>query len=431
MVMVTFTGDSLEKNSASLDTLKSDIDEGLVGGVTYFVWSNNLQTPAQITHLSKQLQQRSSIPLLIATDQEGGRVARLGKNNGFAVTKTAYQLGTILNQESKTREQSSTMAGWLSQCGINTNFAPVADVNVNPKSPAIGALERSFSAHADSVTLHAEWFCDEMHKKNIFTAVKHFPGHGSAATDSHLGFTDITSTWSNNELIPFQSLINQHSADMVMMGHLFNRNIDSVYPASLSSEAIISLLRNQLGFNGVVITDAMSMKAITDNFGFSESIVLAVNAGVDLLLYTTNLDSLNRSLARTIVSLIEQKVNDGAISITRINDAYQHIMTLKNKLNTTYVQTSPQHIPENFSVGSYPNPFNGIVTMQFILPQKMFVDVTVYDMLGRKVEQLFHEEAPSGKNYLRWNAQQYPSGIYFAQFQTPYKVFTQKLVYVK
>lgn len=429
--MVTFTGDSLEKNSASLDTLKSDIAEGLIGGVTYFTWSNNLQSPAQIKNLSKQLQQRSSIPLLIAVDQEGGRVARLSKSNGFASTQSAYQLGTVINKETKTREQASLMAGWLSQSGINTNFAPVADINVNPNSPAIGALDRSFSSNADSVVLHTTWFCDEMHKKNIFTASKHFPGHGSAKSDSHLGFTDITATWADSELIPFQSLINQHSVDMVMTGHLFNRTIDSVYPASLSASAVTSLLRNQMKFNGVVITDAMGMCAITNNYGFAESIVLAVNAGVDILLYTTNLDSLNRSLARTIVSLIEEKVAGGEISITRINDAYQHIMTLKNKLTPAAVQSSQHQVPAQYSLGSYPNPFNGAVTIQFSLPRVMEVRVTIYDMLGRKVEEILNEEVSSGKNYIRWNAQPYPSGIYFAQLQIDGHLFTQKLVYIK
>ena len=160
MIIVTFTGDSLEKRTASLDTLKNDLADGLIGGVTYYTWSNNLKNPAQITRLSGQLQQNTKIPLFIATDQEGGNVARLSASNGFKSSKTAYQLGTIINKEDSTRAQASLMAGWLQQSGINTDFAPDADVDVNPTSPAIGALGRSFSPNPDSVADHVGWFIE-------------------------------------------------------------------------------------------------------------------------------------------------------------------------------------------------------------------------------------------------------------------------------
>ena len=247
MIIVTFTGDSLEKRTASIDTLKNDIADGLIGGVTYYTWSNNVKNPAQITRLSGQLQQSTKIPLLITIDQEGGNVARLSASNGFKSTKTAYQLGTIINKEDSTRAQASMMAGWLKQSGINTDYAPDADVNVNPSSPAIGALGRSFSSKPDSVAAHVGWFIDEMHRKNIVTTVKHFPGHGSATSDSHLGFTDISTTWTTQELIPFQSVISNRTADIVMMGHLYNRSLDSLYPASLSYNVVTNILRKQLG----------------------------------------------------------------------------------------------------------------------------------------------------------------------------------------
>ena len=177
MIIVTFTGDSLEKRTASLDTLKNDLADGLIGGVTYYTWSNNLKNPAQITRLLGQLQQNAKVPLLIATDQEGGNVARLSASNGFNSSKTAYQLGTVINKEDSTRAQASMMAGWLRQSGINTDYAPDADVNVNPLSPAIGALGQLFSSKPDSVAAHVGWFIDEMHKKNIISTLKHFPGH--------------------------------------------------------------------------------------------------------------------------------------------------------------------------------------------------------------------------------------------------------------
>jgi beta-N-acetylhexosaminidase len=431
MVMVTFTGDSLEEHSASMDTLKSDLSEGLIGGVTYFTWAKNLTNPKQITRLSQQLQQRAGVPLLIATDQEGGKVARLSAANGFANTQTAYQLGTVVNLESATRAQASLMAGWLLDSGINTDFAPDADVDVNPVSPAIGALDRSFSAKPDSVALHTGWFIDELHKKHVLATAKHFPGHGSASTDSHAGFTDITTSWSSKELIPFQTMIDQHSADIIMIGHLFNKTIDSVYPASLSYNAITQMLRKQMGFKGVVITDAMSMGAITNNFGFSESIVHAVNAGVDLLLYTTNLDSINHSLARSIVTLIEQKVNDHTISLSTIDSAYQRIMTLKQRFISTYAANTPLSVPTNHELISYPNPFNPATTLRFTLAERSHVELAIYDVLGREVDRLLDEEMHPGTFTLRWDAGRHASGVYYARLIASGTVVTQRLVYLR
>ena len=148
-----------------------------------------------------------------------------------------------------------------------------------------------------------------MHKKNIISTLKHFPGHGSATTDSHLGFTDISTTWTTQELIPFQSVISNRTGDIVMMGHLFNKSLDSLYPASLSYNVVTNLLRQQLGFDGVIITDAMNMGAITQNYGFEQSIILAVKAGVNLLLYPMNFDSLNKISCPYIVGSLKKTYN--------------------------------------------------------------------------------------------------------------------------
>ena len=433
MIIVTFTGDSLGKRTASLDTLKSDLAEGLIGGVTYYTWSNNLKNPAQISLLSSQLQQNAKIPLLIATDQEGGSVARLGASNGFQSSKTAYQLGTIINKEDSTRAQASMMAGWLRQNGINTDYAPDADVNVNPTSPAIGALGRSFSSKPDSVAAHVGWFIDEMHKKNIMTTVKHFPGHGSATTDSHLGFTDISTSWTTQELIPFQSVISNRTADIVMMGHLFNRSLDSIYPASLSYNVVTNILRKQLGFDGIIITDAMNMGAITQNYGFEQSIVLAVKAGVNLLLYPMNFDSLNRSLARTIVGLIEKNVQSGIIPQSCIDDSYTRIMNLKMKyLGVTAVHlANTMSLPKDITLKNYPNPFNAETILQYELPQSERIQLRIYDLLGREVSVLKDEDARQGTYTVRWNPSSLSSGVYIAVLTTRTSIVKQKLVLMK
>ncbi len=223
MVMVTFVGDSLEESSASLDTMKSDLANGLVGGTIMYTWSNNLNRPAQISHLTSELQRRALTPLLIAIDEEGGQVARLGPSNGFASTPSAYQLGTLINNETYTRSTASMMASWFVQTGLNLNFAPVVDVDVNPSSPAIGALQRSFSANPSVVASQASWFIDEFHKKKILTTLKHFPGHGSATTDSHLGLVDITKTWADSELIPYRQLLSAGVVDLIMTAPCLQR----------------------------------------------------------------------------------------------------------------------------------------------------------------------------------------------------------------
>ncbi|MCK4689804.1 MAG: glycoside hydrolase family 3 protein, partial [Candidatus Marinimicrobia bacterium] len=233
MIMVGFYGTVLP------DTLVVDIQQRNLGGVLLF--AHNMVNPQQIKNLTDQLNQLTEIPLFISTDQEGGLVARLDVNNGFKETYTSFKLGTIFNSEDSTRATAAMMAKWLSESGINVNLAPVVDVNVNPSSPAIGYWERSFSNDPMTVFNHASWLIDEFHQHNIITTLKHFPGHGSATEDSHLGWTDITTTWADSELVPYQELFTGGSPtksevykDIVMVGHLYNSNFDTLYPASLS-----------------------------------------------------------------------------------------------------------------------------------------------------------------------------------------------------
>ena len=249
------------------------------------------------------------------------------------------------------------MAQWLSQSGINANLAPVADVNVNPNSPAIGKLDRSYSKFPNVVGNHIMWFLDEFQKKKIITTLKHFPGHGSAMTDSHLGFTDITSTWADSELVPFRTAINQDKAEMIMTGHLYNANIDSVHPASLSYNAITKLLRDSLNFNGVVISDELFMQAISANYTLEEAVVLCINAGTDILLFNKSIYN-NKSLVGYLIDMINSKVNQGIIAADLIDSSFNRIQRLKQKI-ITGVEFAEVEIPQEFILyQNYPNPFN-------------------------------------------------------------------------
>jgi beta-N-acetylhexosaminidase len=417
MVMVTVSGDSLEESSPSMDTLRSDLSRGLIGGVLMFSWSNNLKSPAQIAHFTKELQQQSTIPLLLAIDEEGGKVARLGASNGFSSTPSAYTMGTVVNSESNTRSVARTMAGWFVQTGLNVNLAPVVDVNVNPASPAIGALGRSFSAKADSVVLHAGWFIDEFRKRNVCTTLKHFPGHGSATSDSHMGFTDVTSTWTAAELIPYTRLLEQNAVDAVMTAHVFNAHMDTVYPATLSAATITGILRNQLGFRGVVFSDEMGMRAISEMVGLDEAMELAVQAGVDMLLYNTNLDSTGHSLAARVVDVLERCVRSGRISEDRITASYERIAALKSRLVTgVAARMSPEQGGKAFLV-NYPNPFNPTTTIGFGVTGAEWTKVTliVYDLLGRVVAVLVNTSMLPGKYTIGFDAAGMASGMYLCR----------------
>lgn len=420
MVMVGFPGKFLH------DSLKIDLSERNLGGIIYF--AVNIDNPQQIKLLSDSIKMTASTPPFIAVDQEGGRVARLNFNNGFDSTLSAYKLGTIFNSENITRAEAQRMAEWLVQSGMNVNLAPVVDVNVNPTSPAIGFLERSFSANPDTVALHAEYFIDEFNKKGIVTTLKHFPGHGSAVNDSHLGFTDVTTTWADSELVPYQLLISNGFTDFVMPAHVFNANLDSVYPASLSFKTVTNLLRGQLGFNGLTITDELFMQAITNIYGFEESIVLSVNAGNDILLYRTNMRN-GTSLAEQVIDIIEQKVIDGIIPQERIDESYARIISLKTKygLISNIDDFADVKIPTEFSLlQNYPNPFNPSTKIKYSIPNvilslsagrqtqnDILISLKIYDVLGNEVATLVDEYKSPGIYEVEWNASKFSSGIYY------------------
>lgn len=334
MLLIGFRGMEITEN----DQIAKDIQAGRVGGVVLFdvdvalgYTERNIQSPQQVTSLNSQLQSYArSHNLLIAVDQEGGVVARLKEKYGFPENVSQQYLGDLNNDDS-TKYYGARTANTLMNNRFNTNFAPVVDLNVNPESPAIGALERSYSADPDVVTHLASLTIDELHNKNILSTLKHFPGHGSAGTDSHLGVTDVTDTWTEDELIPYKNLIDAGKADMIMTAHIFNSNWDSDYPATLSKNVITGILRNQLGYDGVVISDDMNMKAIREQYGLEETIYKAIDAGVDILVFANNL-VYDEQIAVKAVDIIKDLIDEGKLSEERIAQSYDRIIELKKKL---------------------------------------------------------------------------------------------------
>ncbi|MGN8224481.1 glycoside hydrolase family 3 N-terminal domain-containing protein [Gracilimonas sp. BCB1] len=425
MIMV-----GVETSQEHQDSLKYDIEHRNLGGVLMFAY--NLRFPSQIRSQNSRLQRLADTPLFLATDQEGGIVARLDEQNGYQRTFSAHKLGTEFNSEDSTRKQAALMAGWMNTAGLNMNLAPVVDVNVDPNSPAIGGLDRSYSSDESVVYQHASWFADEFHKQNIATSLKHFPGHGSAVSDSHEGFTDITDTWEDRELDPFRFLIEDGYSDAVMTGHLFNQNWDENYPASLSSYAVTDILRDSLGFDGVVISDELFMGAVQENYGMDEAIVQVVNSDTDILLFNTNLYN-DKSLPAYIISLISEKVEAGIIDEATITASYNRIMALKNSRIPTSNEFDfqPNELPDQVEIANYPNPFNPSTTIRIALDQASQVRVQVYNSIGQQVQTLAQTRLASGIHSFTFDGRSLSSGMYLVVVSTPETRQVHKMMLIK
>lgn len=415
------------------DTLHYDIEHRNLGGV--ILMGYNLNNPEQINSLTVRLQNSADIPLFIATDQEGGIVARLDENNGYSKTKDAQSLGNT-NNESLTRDHSALMADWLASAGINTNLAPVADLNINPNSPAIGRLGRSFSSDPLLVSKHIYYFYDEMKNKGIITSLKHFPGHGSAVGDSHDGFTDITDTWSEKELIPYISMIDTGYVGMIMTAHLYNSNLDSLYPATLSKPTITGILRDSLGFKGVIITDDMRMSAINNNYSFIESVTKTIDAGVDILLYCGN-EKYGKSVLKQIINVVKSAIKSGEISEKRIDESYKRIMKLKKEISTGSSAINPALIT-NYELKAYPNPFNPRTKISLNIKQDLYEKtfLNFYAINGKLVQSYPLSITGSGEYILYWdgknlNGNTLPSGIYLYSTKINGRLFSGKVSFIK
>jgi len=335
MLMVGFHGTSAKQNSQ----ICRDIKRYNLAGVILFDYNpidrskpKNISNRDQLSRLTKQLKACSQDgKLLISVDQEGGKVQRLKSKYGFyGKFPKASDISSL--KDSQIKQIYSRMGSELHSVGINYDLAPVVDLDINPKNHVIHGLGRSYGSDPKEVAKYASIFIQSMHKKGVITSLKHFPGHGSSTGDTHKGFVDVTHQWKRSELEPYRILISQNRVDTVMVAHVFNKNIDSLYPATLSYKTINILLRKKLGFNGVVITDDLQMGAISKKFGLRKSIKLAINAGDDILLFGNQLDPRRtlstKRLVDTILSLLKSK----EINIESIKRANRRVKRLKKSL---------------------------------------------------------------------------------------------------
>ncbi|MDP2951150.1 MAG: beta-N-acetylhexosaminidase [bacterium] len=334
MIMVGFRGLALTDNQP----LQKQIKEGGVGGVILFdydllnkKYQRNIQSKSQLKKLTTDLQGIASTTLFIAIDEEGGMVERLKEGYGFKKDISAQKVGELgLTFALKVGLE---IGYELKEMGINMNFAPVVDVNLNPNNPIIGKLERSFSTSSKEVALMAEQFILGQSQAGVISVVKHFPGHGSSLGDSHLGLVEVTETYKQEELVPYYYLQSKGLLNVVMTAHIVNKNIDPVLPATLSPLFLKDILREQIGFTGLIISDDMQMKAITSQFGFEEAITKAILAGCNLLVFSNNSGvAYDDYVASKAVEVIFQAVKQGKIPQEKINNSFNLITELKSQI---------------------------------------------------------------------------------------------------
>ncbi len=320
MLIIGFDGQGILTNNK----LKTQIQNGL-GGVILFdryiddtTKSKNISSPKQLKLLTESLQSISDKPLMICIDQEGGKVARLKKAKGFRETKSAKEIASLSTDEAK--KEYENLATQLQELGINCNFAPLVDLGINKDSKIIYGLDRAYGDDSDTVVKFSEIFMDALNEHQIISVLKHFPGHGSAKGDSHEGFVDITKTWQRKELLPYKKLL--YKTNMIMSAHVFNGQLDEKYPATLSYNTNTKLLREQLGYNGVLITDDLQMLAIKEHYTKEKAIELSINSGADMLMYCNQLGDDDTS---ETIDMMEHLVKSGKISETRIKEANMRI----------------------------------------------------------------------------------------------------------
>lgn len=327
MIIFGFYGTHVDKN----DPVYKAVKDGKLGSI--LIYGRNIarqKTSSTLKNLITAFQKAAPVPLFVSIDQEGGLVNRLPDSLGFPAMPSAYFLGSE-NDPGRTKYYSDNIAYALSRLGINLNYAPVLDLH-NPNCPVMGARERCFSADPEKVAAQASIVIGSHDYFRVHTVLKHFPGHGNSIADSHFGVADVTHTWKWEEITPYKTLIDNNQADAIMTAHIVNGKLDrSKLPATLSRPIITGLLRDSLGFKGVVFSDDMMMQAISNQYGLGESIHKAIDAGVDVLMFSNNIKGVKDYAPANIHRLIKELVIKGKISPERVNESYRRIMAMKEK----------------------------------------------------------------------------------------------------
>ena len=300
------------------------IENYYVGGFILFKKNiKSIEQTVKLTNSLKNINSKNSIPLFIGADEEGGRVSRLPKE--LVKTPKAREIGTI-DDEKFSYEIGKLLGKSLSALGINMDFAPVLDIHSNLKNTVIG--DRAYGTTTEIVSKHGILVMDGIMDSNVIPVIKHFPGHGDTYVDSHIDLPVVNKTideLEELELIPFENAI-KNGADVVMMGHILLTNIDEEYPASLSERIINGILREKLKFNGVVVTDDMTMGAIAQNYDIGDASVRSLKAGSDMVLVCFEYEK-----QMEVLNVIMEAINNNEISQDEIDKKVYRILKLKEK----------------------------------------------------------------------------------------------------
>lgn len=327
MFVIGISGPAIDDNTARL------LDRILPGGVCHF--ARNIKSIEQIRSLNEEISERLKIVPMLSIDQEGGLVDRLRR------LISPMPAASALKDAKDVAEFAKMIGEVLRLLGFNTNFAPVVDViNVDRSSVQNGLQTRNFGSSAEQVVEYAEIFLNELHSEGIVGCLKHFPGLGASLVDSHNLLPEVNVSFdefSAVDLAPYHALIGQPNVNAVMVAHAAYPLLDlqetdqngRLLPSSLSHNMISKLLRNQLGFDGVVITDDLEMGAIINNYGIGEASVMAVEAGVDMLAICAGEDSINEGYEALLGSVLS-----GRITEQRIDESLNRIFALKKRFAT-------------------------------------------------------------------------------------------------
>lgn len=311
--------------TAAGDTTKAAYESRPVGGLIYM--ADNLlsteQTTEMLTNMQNIAMERTGLPVFLSVDEEGGTVARVAKNDAFGVTDVGNMSDIGATGDAQNAYNAGVTIGtYLKQLGFNVDYAPVADVLTNPDNTVIGT--RSFGSDASVVADMVTKELEGLSSQGVFGVVKHFPGHGGVSGDSHDGAVTMDKSLEElmqTEFVPFQKAV-ENGVSFVMVGHIsVPQVVGDNTPASLSQMMVSNVLREQLGYQGIVITDAMNMGAITGSYTADQAAVVAVNAGVDMILMPQDYETAYNGLL--------QAVQDGTITEDRINESVTRIVKVK------------------------------------------------------------------------------------------------------
>lgn len=339
MVVIGFQGNDIA--DPSVVALRRELASGAIGGVMYL--KTNVKSLAAVSAMNAEFLAASpDILPFITLDQEGGAVERLTKDVGFTEIPSAERIAAA-NTPVAAEAIYATMAKSIAALGFTVNFGPVADINLNPNNQIIAKFGRAYGKDAATVTAYDEAFIAGHHAAGLLTALKHFPGHGSSTADSHAGFVDITQSWDKSELDPYRAMIADGVVDMVMVGHLYHADYadaGSQTPSSLAPQWITGVLRDELKYQGVVISDDLEMGAIRNHFTLKQTVTMAVRAGMDVLLFS-NTAKYRPGLPKEIVDILVAEAAADPAFAARIEQSYDRIIALKAKIHSNSEVEAP------------------------------------------------------------------------------------------